>query len=317
MPNLPNIDQHLTDLRALHQQGSLESADSNDWPPFVPDDLPDDLMEWLAQLALYYGVPFDNIVADSVQLPSESIRFFFVDENWTNCMLDGALSIGVQNSKDATLQAMATPEIRRKTRANRHLVRPKILKTAAPSEVPIQYPPAGFLLRSAVVSGWPGLEVYAYSDNAGTKPVNIVRMDRLSPNVMIVLFDQIPANVTIAEPKEGLRFGVGPSPDPDTYWIQPRYLGGTDQPTGKPATDSTSQYAVAQFRGNGRNVLDVLHTINHADTGILAKLNDLGVTLPADGFKAAPFAVEMIYTAQQAIFRIDPQTMQAEVVKSK
>src|SRR5262249_33632393 len=74
---------------------------------------------------------------------------------------------------------------------------------SAPSD-----PVAGFLLRSAVVSGWPGLEITAYTDLAGTRPIDPVRMDRLAPDVLLVLYAQLPARIEFDEPKEGLAFGL-------------------------------------------------------------------------------------------------------------
>ena len=50
---------------------------------------------WLAKLYLLYGVPFNTLVPDHRMLPMESVRFFYIDENWLTALLNGALSIGV------------------------------------------------------------------------------------------------------------------------------------------------------------------------------------------------------------------------------
>ena len=72
--------------------------------------LPDSLIEWLAQLALLYGVPYKHLVADEKLMaksnkgPANLIRFFYIDMKWIDSMIDGALSIGTHNSKDFRLQ---------------------------------------------------------------------------------------------------------------------------------------------------------------------------------------------------------------------
>jgi hypothetical protein len=78
----------------------------------------------------------------------------------------------------------------------------------------------GFLLRSRLVSGWPGLHVRAYATDThpddqtvpemDTSPdrVRLLRMERLSPAVLLVLFDGVPAVVHIEEPRSGIQFGV-------------------------------------------------------------------------------------------------------------
>jgi len=68
--------------------------------------LPDYLGQWLAQAALLYGVPFNNLVADSRMLPPESRRFFYLDTNWMAALPGGAPSIGLQSSRDTVFQQL-------------------------------------------------------------------------------------------------------------------------------------------------------------------------------------------------------------------
>jgi hypothetical protein len=75
------------------------------------------------------------------------------------------------------------------------------------------------VLRSRAVSGWPGLHVRAYRQELGghddavipesdPRRVKLLRMERLAPAVLFVLFDGIPAVVHIEEPRQGIQFGV-------------------------------------------------------------------------------------------------------------
>src|SRR5262249_41983948 len=65
---------------------------------------------------------------------------------------------------------------------------------------------SGFLMRSAIVAGWPNLAVRPYLNNGQT--LQILRMERLSSNVLLCLFWGVPDYVEMSEPQEGFRFGV-------------------------------------------------------------------------------------------------------------
>jgi hypothetical protein len=56
--------------------------------------LPDDLATTLAELRLLCGIPYNYLVPDERMLPPESIRFFHLDMDWVNALIDGAYSIG-------------------------------------------------------------------------------------------------------------------------------------------------------------------------------------------------------------------------------
>ncbi|WP_228986727.1 hypothetical protein [Micromonospora sp. DH13] len=65
---------------------------------------------WLAELALLHRIPFRHLIPDERMLPVESMRFFYLDSGWIAALIDGALSIGVEGSRDLELhQAMSRP----------------------------------------------------------------------------------------------------------------------------------------------------------------------------------------------------------------
>src|SRR3954447_18760906 len=76
-------------------------------PPF-----PDSAGRWLARLCLLGGLPFDHLVPDARMLPPESMRFFFVDQNWLDALVDGALSIGATADQEATTVAPTSDHVR-------------------------------------------------------------------------------------------------------------------------------------------------------------------------------------------------------------
>jgi hypothetical protein len=139
----------------------------------------------------------------------ESIRFFYVDPNMLDALCDGAQSVGLQHSRDALQHNLVRPTVRSAAISRAHsrraslIGRNRVASDATPSDAV-----AGFLLRSAVVSGWPGLEIKAFTDIAGTNPITPLRIDHIASDVLIALYSQVPARVDIDEPKEGLVFGV-------------------------------------------------------------------------------------------------------------
>ena len=112
---------------------------------------------WLGQLQLLYGVPFVHLVADARMLPDESIRFFYFDQNWIDALTDGAMNIGLGSSKESAAQRALTQQLEQMAAAAALAYRAKSLGQTPPA--PVNGPHAGLLIRSALVSGWPGLVV--------------------------------------------------------------------------------------------------------------------------------------------------------------
>jgi hypothetical protein len=147
-------------------------------------DLPDSVRKWFENLALLIGLPFNYLVPDERMLPTESIRFFQVDPLWVECLRDGAFSIGRVLPSDHE--------------------RDKVKKHEDVAEM------SGFLLRSDLVSGWPGLLVDGYVDNNFAKVLSPKRMDRLSQNVLFCLFEGVIKAIDFHLRPETLHFGVSP-----------------------------------------------------------------------------------------------------------
>jgi len=172
---------------------------------------------WLARLSLLYPVPFSHLVPDSRMLPVESIRFFYLDPAWTDALVAGALSIAMHSSADVTQQVAMMPALRSSINGHRARSFRRTRPDAAPNPgnaagnvtaaasngngIAI----SGVLIRSAVVSGWPNLIVAA---TVGGAPLNTIRDDCPSSTVRLCLFDGIPDTVTLAEPYQGVLFGV-------------------------------------------------------------------------------------------------------------
>jgi hypothetical protein len=232
-PPMPSDLAELTKSPAvvslLRRLSGLEAADGAG-TKLETSILPDQIVEWLGQTALLHGVPFTNLVPSARMLPEESIRFFYIDSNWTDALLDGALSVGIQSSRDSLLQRLMRDSLHGKVRSMIHQVRERrrrvrVSSAASPAAASTAASISGFVLRSAMVSGWPGLEIRAFSDTARTERIEPLRLDRVSPSVLIGIFPQVPVAIEINEPSEGLAFGR------ESNGVSLRYLPGTQGAT--------------------------------------------------------------------------------------
>ncbi len=137
-------------------------------PPRPGDErvrIADDLVEWLARAVLLYPVPFQYLVPHAALLPPESLRFFHLDDNWVDALVDGALSVAVRGRADEGLAARADMQSALSKIVYQHRLRQQGKNPEwNPSERYMDSPKSGFLLRSSVVTDWPGVEVTVTTD---------------------------------------------------------------------------------------------------------------------------------------------------------
>lgn len=199
--------------------------------------MPPYMESFLAHLRTLVGVPFDYLVPDSRLLPPESIRFFYLDRSWTDRLVDGAIAVGKIGTREQAHHQAHSPALQQQLDISERLVRGLQKKQGpfpdlkASNDASNKYPATavtGFLLRSSAVSGWPHMEVRAYNQviaepfvaadytgcqqPGGTddKPCQLrtLRLERLSPSVMMGLFEGVPKLVLFEEPHHGVQFGV-------------------------------------------------------------------------------------------------------------
>jgi hypothetical protein len=230
--------------------------------PVVDDDaesaMPAELRSWLVRLRLLEGVPFANLVADTELLPPESIRWFYLDRRWTDALVQGALSAGTVSTDDRTQLTAVYPAVRDELDAEERNVR-RVRGSA-------RYqggagPVSGFLLRSQAVAGWPAMHVRAFDPAEGDdarfheddpRRMRLLRLERLAPAVLLVLFDGVPTVVHLEEPRQGVQFGF----DAET-------TGTRVRATLRPRDRETSDYLAVdpvpvQFRSTGApGVVDI------------------------------------------------------------
>lgn len=170
-------------------------------------EMPEAVEAWFRDLSLLEGLPFSYLIPDARMLPPEGLRFFRVDRAWVDCLLDGALAIGRVTEADWQSD--------RALRARRSF-------SLGARDV------SGFVMRSSVVSGYPGLLVEAYAkqvEDPGSIPVGEevlpqLRMDTLSEDVLIGLFEGEVLTVDFFQKPEGLSFGLDPATTHPPVWTK-------------------------------------------------------------------------------------------------
>ncbi len=260
--------------------------------------VPRDLRQFLARLRLLEGVPFGYLVADSELLPPESIRYFYLDRNWTDALIEGALSVGTVNSSDRAQLEQLYKIIRKELDQEERKVR-------LPGGEKVQTGKAGvvtgFLMRSRAVSGWPGMHVRAYArDVVGDEEIvgedhpdriKLLRLERLAPAVMLALFDGIPRLVHLEEPRQGLQFGVRLEAVPNTPTYKAK-VKARDRDTSEDVDPEIDMNVF--FRRGAPGVLDLRRTAE--------EFVDTAQTNSGPELDGAEFALQMIRFPYRQVF---------------
>ena len=206
--NADEFAKEIEEFLKLHRS-SFKDKISDD-KSFEQIKIADDLVEWIARLVLLYPVPFHYLVPHQTLLPSESLRFFHLDDNWVDALVDGAFSIAVRSLDDKRRSLRTELQSSLSKIVYQHRLRLQGKNPQwDPQETYMSIPKSGFLLRSRIVTGWPGVELTAKT-NAAPDPnlPEILRFDQIADGVLFCLARGLIQEVTFREPREGITFGV-------------------------------------------------------------------------------------------------------------
>lgn len=174
------------------------------------------LQTYFADLSHLHGIPFQYLVPHESMLPDESLRFFYIDPLWVECLLDGAFSIGRTTRYDLARERGAQGELKFPHQEQRPLM-------------------SGVILRSDLVSGWPSLMVEGYRSYDPSKyhRLELLRYEQLGPGVALALFRGELNSFTLHLPPESLHFGFSRgAQDGEAYFKEVKNLAdGNELPT--------------------------------------------------------------------------------------
>lgn len=207
-PESAAIKQDSGDIPALLARiigTRFEGPDGRGQSRTDPQTPPAEVTAWLDDLRQLKHVPLRYLIASDLLLTNESLRFFYLDTNWVNAMLDGACSVARSVAPGGVISTTSWfyPE------------------TALGAIT-------GFVLNSALVLNWPGLRIAAYQGDAKLTPIYD---DTPTKGMRLMLYDGTVDRLEIREGGEGLHFGVEAIVDSNEeiqgYCVDLRYLSGT------------------------------------------------------------------------------------------
>jgi len=240
----------------VNEQLNSETADqAAHMPP-----LPEDAGEFLGKLSMLQGVPVHYLIpnerflqlteveinvdgnnnmikegaslkgADAKKIIVErgALRLFYVDPEWVQCLLNGALSIADDDDKELLRKAMEgkfaalvhynevkeqvknqinglyTPKEYEYELKKRLAERNLVYNDPSPTQAQQEWTYTGFIIRSSVISAWTGVEIVA-SGTIGKKnnqALRVVRVDKLADNTVLCICEGVITEVEITQPAE-------------------------------------------------------------------------------------------------------------------
>jgi hypothetical protein len=172
---------------------------------------------WMADKLFLGGIPPHYLIPEPSFIPTEGLRFFYIDDFWIDCLLDGALSVA--NHVDHDNDIWRT-EVKR--RFNMYL-REQVPRTGIKPQIPSY----GFILRSKMVKTMPDLRItvnWTVADPQGHERHPVCRYTRFDDTTLICLLDRQPEeldSIILAQPPHQQCFSLGysltgphRSPDP-------------------------------------------------------------------------------------------------------
>jgi len=240
-------------FKRVQQELSDTTRDQSSTMP----DVPKDVRNFLGRLSLLQGIPWYYLLPDERYLPKQSaenlpvekgsLRLFWLDKEWIECLLDGALSVGTDSEDSRKLllaKAMAGNYAAEVFYEDvKEQVKKQITGLYAPDEFKQQldkriaarnisfFPNGqpmptvaqnnwcytGFIMRSMIIPTWVGVQIVANgadpnasTEEAGTnlRPLQVIRFERIAEDTIFCMCEGIIKDVTITQPPETTHFGI-------------------------------------------------------------------------------------------------------------
>ncbi|KAF7550125.1 hypothetical protein G7Z17_g5929 [Cylindrodendrum hubeiense] len=188
------------------------------------------VLSWLVDRMFLAGVPAHCLLPDPTYLQPENLRFFHIDKNWVDALIDGALSLGNHFGTDEDRVAI------------KKALNDYINRTPDGMEHRIQIPAYGFYLRSDLVTMFPDLRVEIVSNDTALKAAGqdpplgapLLRHEIVTDGVMMAFMDRVPgsaqfSSLVLTQPAHQQRFAVGRGLEPTEIKVDIRRQYTVDQ----------------------------------------------------------------------------------------
>lgn len=165
---------------------------------------------WVLDKLHLANVPAHYLIPDTSFLPQETLRFFYLDENWTDALVDGALSLA-NHWASSPGDDFCRTAIKGVIQERVHKPDPTL------GGWHVQMPQYGFILRSQLLVQFPDIAVNVEYAETRTKAgealkAPILVQKTLSDDTMYCLFDCTPPDlksITFTMPPHQQRFTIG------------------------------------------------------------------------------------------------------------
>tara|TARA_B100000700_G_scaffold327176_1_gene440917 strand:+ start:1586 stop:2548 length:963 start_codon:yes stop_codon:yes gene_type:complete len=208
-----------------------------------------EVKRWLTNLRVLKNIPFQYIVPTEHALPAESVRFFHIDRNWIDALVDGALSVSLSTTSekewilegdDKTRYQKIMESLNKREALDagelRYTIRNSLQGNIDAENIAknttVGGGLTGMLFRSKIVKDYPGIEISAFNHTSGTNPwdasnsIQVIRMSRLSDSILLCIFNGRPTHLRIQEPSEGIRIGLDTGNNSGEYKLKLKELNG-------------------------------------------------------------------------------------------
>ncbi|KAI1802212.1 hypothetical protein F4811DRAFT_573201 [Daldinia bambusicola] len=182
------------------------------------------VLSWLLDRMFLAGVPAHCLIPDPTYLEAERLRFFRIDNNWVDALIDGALSLGNHYGDDEDRTAI------------KQALNDYIQHTPEGQGQPVQIPSYGFYLRSDLVTMFPDLRVEVLDANGATASTGapLLRHEIVTDGVMMAFMDRVPgsdqfASLVFTQPAHQQRFAVARGVDTEQVKVDIRRQYTVDQ----------------------------------------------------------------------------------------
>ncbi|GAB0138937.1 hypothetical protein EsDP_00007156 [Epichloe bromicola] len=215
------------------------------------------VLSWLVDRMFLAGVPAHYLLPDNTYLQPENLRFFHIDKNWVDALIDGALSLGNHFGTDEDRVAI-------KLALNNYINR-----TPDGMDHRVQIPAYGFYLRSDLVTMFPDLRVEVISNDTALKAAGqdppagapLLRHEIVTDGVMMAFMDRVPgsaqfSSLVLTQPAHQQRFAVARGLETTEIKVDIRRQYTVDQKTRETDKDRHKALKQITFAPTGENSSD-------------------------------------------------------------
>jgi hypothetical protein len=251
-------------------------------------DVPQAVKTFVGKLQVLESVPSNYLVPLADMLPKESLRFFYLDQNWIECLIDGAFSVGRVSELDHSQDAAYLDALLQAAWEWVQESRPEAAGVSSSDPI------TGFVLRSRVVKHYASMQVHAYSGGTPMAPsgkVPLIRLDHLAEDVLLGLFSGQFKYLALSKPPEMLHFGFEVEP---TGTVRNQYSNPTLYVYLRKPSDPSVGTETGDCVGWG--------TDDNRRVRVSQLAGALKTALAAHTFTSSEFALEMIHGADTVVF---------------